>query len=153
MTYRCTAIFAKGDTSILEAARRKWKGCLSRSIDKPFQGIGIADPGADCCYPLVFNSAQEEEHERIAKSMAEELPVLSEKFPNTVFVFISADSESGANEFTGFAVSNGKIICKHAGKDALKKLVAYLDVTLIDERKFEPFTRGYFHICRDDKKT
>lgn len=152
MTYRCTAIFAKGDTSILEAARRKWKGCLARSIDKPFQGVGFADPGADRCYPLVFNSAQEDEHERIAKSMKDELPVWSKKFPNTVFVLISADRTSGACEFTGFAVSNGKIICKHSGEGTLKKLVAYLDVTLTDEQNFEPFTRGYFHICRDDRK-
>lgn len=152
MTYRCTAIFAKGDATILEAARRKWKGCLTRSIDKPFQGVGFADPGADRCYPLVFNSAQEIEHSLIAKSMKEELPVWSEKFSNTVFVFIEARSFGGVSEYEGFAVNNGHTLCKHSGEDALKNLVAYLDVTLEEGQSFEPFTRGYFHICRDDRR-
>lgn len=152
MTYHCTAIFAKGDVSILEAARRKWKGCLARTIDKPFQGVGFAHPGADRCYPLVFNSAQEEEHERIAKSMKSDLLSWSEKFPNIVFVLIEADGFGGVREYEGFVVSNGIMLCKHEGKDSLKNLVAYLDVTLNENQQFEPFTRGYFHICREDKK-
>lgn len=152
MTYHCTAIFAKGDPAILDAARRKWRGCLTRTIDKPFQGVGIADPGADRCYPLVFNAAQEEEHQRIANSMKAELLSFSEKFPNTVFVYIEANRIGDLRSYEGSAVSNGLSLCNHAGEDALKKLVAYLDVSLDESLQFEPFTRGYFHICREHKR-
>ncbi len=154
MSYRCTAIFAKGDQSILDAACLKWKGCLARSIDKPFKGVGFADPGADCCYPLVFNTEQHNEHEKIVASMKSELASWSEKFPSTVFVLIEADCFGGVCDFEGFVVHNGIQLCKHDGKDALKKLAAYLDVEFEsdDRQLFEPFTRGFFHICRDEKK-
>lgn len=152
MTYQCTAIFAKGDESILDAARKQWKGCLARSIDKPFQGVGFADPGADRCYPLVFNAAEEEEHERVANSMKADLLRWSERFPTTVFVYLEADCYGGVCEYEGLVVSNGIELCSHDGKEALKKLVAYLDVALDDRQIFEPFTRGFFHICRDEKK-
>ena len=152
MTYHCTAIFAKGDQLILNAARQKWKGCLARSIDKPFSGVAIADPGADRCYPLVFNTAQQEEHERIAKSMRDDLLSWSERFSSTIFVFIEVDCFGGVCEFEGFVVHNGINLCAHEGKDALKKLVAYLDVEIDESENFEPFTRGFFHICRDEKK-
>ncbi len=152
MTYHCTAIFAKGDQLILNAARQKWKGCLARSVDKPFSGVALADPGADCCYPLVFNSARQEEHEKIAKSMRDDLLSWSERFSSTIFVFIEANCFGGVCEFEGFVAHNGINLCAHKGKDALKKLVAYLDVEIDESESFEPFTRGFFHICRDEKR-
>ena len=137
---------------ILNAARQKWKGCLARYVDKPFSGVAFADPGADRCYPLVFNTARQEEHERIAKSMRDDLLSWSEKFSSTIFVFIQVDCFGGVCEYEGFVVHNGINLCMHEGKDALKKLLAYLDVDIDDNENFEPFTRGFFHICRDEKK-
>jgi hypothetical protein len=152
MTYHCTAIFARGDQSMLDAARQKWKGCLARLVDKPFNGIAFADPGADCCYPLVFNADKQKEHEQVAVSMKTELARWSKKFPSTIFVLIETDKVGGVSEFEGFAVRNGNKLCTHDDKDALRKLVAYLDVELAEGQIFDPFTRGYFHICRDEKK-
>jgi len=151
MTYHCTAVFAKGDQDILEAARLKWKGCLGRTVDKPFKGVAFADPGADCCYPLVFNSERQKQNEQIALTMKSDLARWSKKFPATIFVFIEVDSVGNIFDFEGFAVRNGNKLCSHNDKDALKKLVAYLDVELEEGQAFEPFSRGYFHICREDK--
>ena len=153
MTYHCTAIFAKGDQSVIDAARQKWKGCLARLVDKPFQGIAFADPGADCCYPLVFNSEKQKEHEGVAVSMKTELARWSKKFPSIIFVFIEADQVGSISDFEGFAVRNGNKLCSHRDKDALRKLLAYLDVELAEDQTFQPFTRGYFHSCREHKRT
>ncbi len=137
---------------MIDAARLKWRGCLARTVDKPFSGVAFAAPGADRCYPLVFNAAQQAEQEKIAQSMKTDLLSWSERFPSTVFVFLQADCFGGVCEFEGFVVHNGINLCTHEGKDALKKLVAYLDVAMDDSEKFEPFERGFFHICRDEKK-
>ncbi len=136
MTYHCSAIFAKGDQLILNAARQKWKGCLARYVDKPFSGVAFADPGADRCYPLVFNTARQEEHEKIAKSMRDDLLSWSEKFSSTIFVFIQVDCFGGVCEFAGFVVQNGIKLGAHEGKDALKKLLAYLDVDIDESDNF-----------------
>lgn len=149
MTYQCTAIFAKGDERILAEANRKWKGCLSRTIDKPFQGLAFAAPTSDRCYPLVFNSTQQKEFDKTAASMKAELTAWSEKFPSTIFVYVEAECFGGDCAYEGFAVQNGIELCIHKGKSALTKLVAYLDVELDESEKFEPFTRGFFHICRE----
>lgn len=132
MGFQFRGAFALDAPGLLEAATQQWPDARVKRVLVQFYGVGIR-----------FGDDYDYDVERVAE-FADELVAWSNQFPDTPFVFLSADCFGGVCDNEGFVVCNGILVREESSEGALSLLVAALGVTLNEREWFAPFERTFW---------
>lgn len=147
MGFQFAGFFAQAQSEVLADALQRWPGCRGRLITGPFHGFGIAVPSRALTYG--DTDEEQEQAQALAYALEDELVGWSRKYPEAVFVFISADCFGGECLYAGYICQNGAVLERVQDIDerdgiALPQLVRALGVELDDSGYFAPLTRDFF---------
>ncbi len=140
MGYRFTGFFTNADAVETKRLCQRWPGSRFRRISHPFVGSGVAFPN----YDDVETEAEAARILGLIERAQEELLLVSELHPSSVFVCLEVDCIGGICANEGFVCQGGKIIARESGDWALARLMRFLGVGLNEDQYLVPLARGFF---------
>ena len=145
MGYRFTGLVTL-DPRAAEVALETWPFCQLKHEEQQFNGYILRCPDEGDLHPADGDAGWERVLDK-ADQVRSGLAALSNRFPESWFVYVEVECFGGSCQNTGAQYLAGSVVATFEAGEAeadLATILSPLGIQLDEDQHFRPFTRGYF---------